>query len=255
MRCACSGLCCPTILLRHAPVNEGMKLDLRDEVEFRQMRLNAQSKRMQHSVQMYTRDALQCHAAGEAEISLQMVGQKLLMERRVAMLAMHWSLLDSVRTSLRPGLPRVQGDIDTCRAILEKAGPEQVEHSLRIEGAAGDAGGGLPDGALEAELARLVDATVRPSSSDGAGGVAGGGDDDDGGGDVGGGRGGGGGGRGGGGGADGAAGRGGHRDGRAYTAEDADAGPEPRMLRFDEPCEPRRRAPLAEAELIGGVRG
>ena len=102
------------------PASEMAKFELREEVEFTLLRLNAASRHVRHALHMYTRDAAACVRAGEEDVARQLLGQKLAMERRADQIAIHVSLLESVTTSLHPGLPRCKGDLATCRSILDR---------------------------------------------------------------------------------------------------------------------------------------
>ena len=102
------------------PASEVAKLELRDEAEFIILRLNTASRHVKHSLHMYSRDAIHCVREGEDGIARQLLAQKLMMERRADSIKVNLELLESVRTSLQPGLPRCRGDMATCRTILDR---------------------------------------------------------------------------------------------------------------------------------------
>ena len=96
------------------PVSEAAKFELKEEVEFTLLRLNAASRHVRHALHMYTRDSAACLRAGEESVARQLVAQKLLMERRADQIAIHVQLLESVVTSLHPGkLQRLLNSSDT----------------------------------------------------------------------------------------------------------------------------------------------
>ena len=113
------------------PMNKRMaedrKRDIRDEVEFRQAQLNAQAQRLRGTVHMYLRDARMFVEQRDDEVARKMLVQKAMMEQRIAVMATHWSVLESVRVSLQPSEVRLVGDLVTCRAILNKTGLEFIE--------------------------------------------------------------------------------------------------------------------------------
>lgn len=115
--------CCDTLqMLRSSRfAGEGLKRDLRDEVEFRQARLTAQGKKLRASIDMYGRDAIACVRDGNEQLARQLVSQKVAMQNRLAHISTHWGVLESVRASLQPGARRCLEDVDTCRLIMAKA--------------------------------------------------------------------------------------------------------------------------------------
>lgn len=115
--------CCdPFQLLRPSSMaTEGLKRDLRDEVEFRQARLTVQGKKLREGIDMYGRDAIACLRDGNESLARQFVSQKVAMQNRLANISTQWGVLESVRTSLRPGSRRYIEDVETCRLILAKA--------------------------------------------------------------------------------------------------------------------------------------
>lgn len=72
-----------TTLQNALPVSEEAKYELREEVDFSLLRLNAASRHVRHALHMYSRDAAACVRAGEGVVARQLVMQKLLMQRRV----------------------------------------------------------------------------------------------------------------------------------------------------------------------------
>lgn len=118
----------------HQRMNEDLKRDIRDEVEFRQAQLNAQAQRLRGTVHMYQRDARMFVEQRDDSVARQMLVQKTMMEQRIAVMATHWSVLESVRVSLQPSERRSMGDLTTCRAILNKTGLEFIEPVVRREG-------------------------------------------------------------------------------------------------------------------------
>lgn len=147
--------CCAdalSILRSSRFATEGLKRDLRDEVEFRQARLNAQSKTLRGSVTMYGRDAAGCLREGNEALARQLVRQKLAMEQRVARISTHWGVLESVRASLQPGVRRCLEDVDTCRMIIAKA---QASSELAVRRPGDDDVDGVDEAAVDAELTRL----------------------------------------------------------------------------------------------------
>ena len=106
---------------------EDLKRDIRDEVEFRQAQLNAQAQRLRGTVHMYLRDARMFVEQRDEPVARQMLIQKAMMEQRIAVMATHWSVLESVRVSLGPSERRCMGDLVTCRTILNKTGLEFIE--------------------------------------------------------------------------------------------------------------------------------
>ena len=106
---------------------EDRKRDIRDEVEFRQAQLNAQAQRLRGTVHMYMRDARMFVEQRENTVARKMLIQKAMMEQRIAVMATHWSVLESVRVSLQPSEHRCVGDLVTCRTILNKTGLEFIE--------------------------------------------------------------------------------------------------------------------------------
>ena len=151
-------ICCPATaaaLRSGLPISEDLKQDLRDEAEFRQIRLNQQALRLRGSCGMYLRDAQQCVREQNHELARQFLTQKALMEQRVALMATHWDILESVRVSLQPGERRCMGDILTYRAILAKTGFEFCGPSVRQEGE--DETKSVDRKAVETELAGLLE--------------------------------------------------------------------------------------------------
>lgn len=127
-------LCWRAFCPMHQRMNEELKRDIRDEVEFRQAQLNAQAQRLRGTVHMYQRDARMFVEQRDDSVARQMLVQKTMMEQRVAVMATHWSVLESVRVSLQPSERRSMGDLTTCRAILHKTGLEFIEPVIRREG-------------------------------------------------------------------------------------------------------------------------
>ena len=115
--------CCDALhVLRSSRyATEGLKRDLRDEVEFRQARLTAQGKKLRASIDMYGRDATACLRDGNESLARQLVSQKVAMQNRLAHISTHWGVLESVRASLQPGARRCLEDVETCRLIIAKA--------------------------------------------------------------------------------------------------------------------------------------
>jgi hypothetical protein len=127
----CGGWCtclCPM----NARMAEDRKRDIRDEVEFRQAQLNAQAQRLRGTVHMYMRDARMFVEQRDDTVARKMLVQKAMMEQRIAVMATHWSVLESVRVSLQPSEVRCVGDLITCRTILNKTGLEFIE-PVRLE--------------------------------------------------------------------------------------------------------------------------
>ena len=159
------------------PVSEEAKLELREEVDFLILRMHAATRHVKHSLHMYTRDAVRCVKEGEETVARQLIAQKLLAERRADNIAIHVSLLESVRTSLEPESSRCRGDMLTCRAILDRCAvacmqPEvlsfmdvpsgdDADHAT-IDVATDDVG----VQAVEEELTRLVGAVMQPSGAE-----------------------------------------------------------------------------------------
>ena len=161
------------------PASEVAKLELRDEAEFIILRLNTASRHIKHSLHMYTRDAIHCVREGEDGIARQLLGQKLLMEQRADSIRVNLELLESVRTSLQPGLPRCRGDMQTCRTILDRCSlacmaPEVVTfmdmctpvHDGALDGADHDPSTPLsdrvPSQAIDEEFERLKSTVRKP---------------------------------------------------------------------------------------------
>lgn len=117
------GSCCDALqsLRSSRYATEGLKCDLRDEVEFRQARLTAQGKKLRASIDMYGRDATACLRDGNEALARQLVSQKVAMQNRLAHISTHWGVLESVRASLQPGARRCLEDVETCRLIIAKA--------------------------------------------------------------------------------------------------------------------------------------
>ena len=127
----CGGWCaciCPM----NKRMAEDRKRDIRDEVEFRQAQLNAQAQRLRGTVHMYMRDARMFVEQRDDTVARKMLIQKAMMEQRIAVMATHWSVLESVRVSLQPSEVRCVGDLVTCRTILNKTGLEFIE-PVRLE--------------------------------------------------------------------------------------------------------------------------
>jgi hypothetical protein len=101
---------------------------------------------------MYLRDARACARERNTTLARAMLMQKALMERRVGVLSTHMGVLESVRTSLLPGMRRCLGDMQTCRAILTKLPQEEVV--VRREGE--DETREINMSAVEAELRALL---------------------------------------------------------------------------------------------------
>mmetsp|Transcript_55057 Transcript_55057/g.123097 ORF Transcript_55057/g.123097 Transcript_55057/m.123097 type:complete len:264 (-) Transcript_55057:770-1561(-) len=132
---------------------EGLKRDLCDEVEFRQARLNAQSKKLRSSITMYGRDATSCLRDEKNDaLARQLVCQKLAMENRVARISTHWGVLESVRASLQPGVRRTVEDVETCRMIIVKA---QASCDLGVRRPGEADADGIDEAVVDTELARL----------------------------------------------------------------------------------------------------
>ena len=127
-------ICWRVLCPMHAQMTEELKRDIRDEVEFRQAQLNAQAQRLRGTVHMYLRDARMFVEQKDYSVARQMLIQKAMMEQRIAVMATHWSVLESVRVSLQPSERRLMGDLATCRAILNKTGLEFIEPVVRREG-------------------------------------------------------------------------------------------------------------------------
>ena len=99
--CACTLPTTAMIALRNVmPASEAAKFELREEVEFTLLRLNAAQRHVRHALHMYTRDTAACLRAGEEAVARQLVTQKLLAERRADQIAIHVGLLESVDASL-----------------------------------------------------------------------------------------------------------------------------------------------------------
>ena len=123
MALCCGWSPCP----KNQRMAEDLKRDIRDEVEFRQAQLNAQAQRLRGTVHMYLRDARMFVEQRDEPVARQMLIQKAMMEQRIAVMATHWSVLESVRVSLGPSERRCMGDLVTCRTILNKTGLEFIE--------------------------------------------------------------------------------------------------------------------------------
>eukprot|EP00322_Chrysochromulina_rotalis_P019402 CAMPEP_0115863440 /NCGR_PEP_ID=MMETSP0287-20121206/18690_1 /TAXON_ID=412157 /ORGANISM="Chrysochromulina rotalis, Strain UIO044" /LENGTH=396 /DNA_ID=CAMNT_0003317887 /DNA_START=132 /DNA_END=1322 /DNA_ORIENTATION=+ len=152
------------------PVSETAKIELREEVEFTLLRLNAASRHVRHGLHMYTRDAAACLRAGDESVARQMIGQKLLMEQRADQINIQVSLLESVVSSLHPGLQRCRGDLITCRAIVDKCAasctaPEVLTFMDVAKQPELDDEEGISPQAVELELRRVLDAIQQPFTS------------------------------------------------------------------------------------------
>lgn len=114
-------VCCDMLRPGGRYASEGLKQDLRDEVEFRQARLTAQGNKLRSSIDMYSRDAMSCLRDGNEPLARQLVSQKVAMQNRLAYISTHWGVLESIRASLLPGARRCIEDVETCRLIMTKA--------------------------------------------------------------------------------------------------------------------------------------
>ncbi|KAL1504320.1 hypothetical protein AB1Y20_010726 [Prymnesium parvum] len=146
--------CCHTLQLlrptRYA--TEGLKQDLRDEVEFRQARLTAQGNKLRASIDMYGRDATACLRDGREPLARQLVSQKVAMQNRLAHISTHWGVLESVRASLHPGARRCLEDVETCRLIMAKA---QLSGDVVVRVPGEEDVDGVDEADVEAQMVKL----------------------------------------------------------------------------------------------------
>lgn len=154
--------CCDafTTLRTSRFATEGLKRDLRDEVEFRQARLTTQGKKLRASIEMYGRDAVACLRDGNEPLARQLVSQKVAMQNRLAHISTHWGVLESVRASLQPGARRCLEDVETCRLIMAKA---QMSGDVAVRRPGEEDVDGVDDSDIDVQLARLKEqATKEP---------------------------------------------------------------------------------------------